>query len=551
MSAIFISYRREDTEGHAGRLFEVLVERFGKDSVFMDVAGIEPGRDFRKAIDSNVADCGALLAVIGKGWLSAKNEAGLRRIDDPHDFVRLETVSALKRDIPVIPVLVHGAVMPRADQLPPELQELAFRNGVEVTHARWDSDVQLLTKALERYVNKSPARDAAAALEPPATPPTPVNSAASARSPAMKYLGIAGVVAALAAGGTALYQRNANEAAKNAEIQVKKQEAELAAKKAEADKAAAAQKEAEALKTKAEQEATARAAELRAQEDKIKLQSEALELTRLAGEKKTADVEKATQANAAREAELRAQEAKLKQQAEALTATRLAAEKKTAEAERLAKIEREQKLAAANKPPVSTDDPVKPTGTNTSATKPPDNTVKTTVTFINNGERAADVFWLNFQGKEQRYFTLPPGKTFIQDTYVSHQWVVRDSQSQRQLATAVGVAQPATVRIGEQRAAAGPGTDGRKVTRVTFKDAAGNTAGHYRQAAPGVWVETGPSGNDERFRFQETSRDDGSVYLIDRSRNVSIQLDLNKRWVLYQDSSSPGRRPIYEITAAN
>ena len=152
MRAIFISYRREDAEGQAGRLFNDLAEQFGEHSVFMDVAGIEPGRDFRRAIDEQVASCGVLLAVIGKRWLDATDESGRRRLDDPMDFVRLETASAMKREIPVIPVLVQGASMPRAEQLPPDLAELPYRNGVELTHARWDSDVQVLIKALRPHV---------------------------------------------------------------------------------------------------------------------------------------------------------------------------------------------------------------------------------------------------------------------------------------------------------------------------------------------------------------------------------------------------------------
>jgi len=155
MRAIFISYRRDDTEGYAGRLFQDLCERFGKDSVFMDVAGIEPGRDFRRVIEQQVASCGVLLAVIGKAWLSVADEKGKQRLNDPHDFVRLETASALKRDIPVIPVLVQQAEMPRAEQLPDDLKDLAFRNSVELTHARWDSDVELLIAALRRYVDPS------------------------------------------------------------------------------------------------------------------------------------------------------------------------------------------------------------------------------------------------------------------------------------------------------------------------------------------------------------------------------------------------------------
>jgi TonB family protein len=131
-------------------LFDDLVGQFGEESVFMDVVGIEAGRDFREAIDESVASCGVLLALIGPGWLDEKNGKGEYRLDDPGDFVRVETASALRRDIPVIPVLLRGAKMPRSDQLPPDLQELAYRNCVELTHARWRSDVQLLLEPLRR-----------------------------------------------------------------------------------------------------------------------------------------------------------------------------------------------------------------------------------------------------------------------------------------------------------------------------------------------------------------------------------------------------------------
>src|ERR1700680_2607574 len=145
MRAIFISYRRDDAAGEAGRLFDDLTAQFGPDKVFMDVAGIEPGRDFRKVIDQNVASCGVLLAMIGKGWVDAKDDAGRRRLDDPLDFVRLETASALKRDIPVIPVLVRGGRMPGAARLPGELTDLAYRNGVELTSTTWRFDAGLLS----------------------------------------------------------------------------------------------------------------------------------------------------------------------------------------------------------------------------------------------------------------------------------------------------------------------------------------------------------------------------------------------------------------------
>ena len=118
--------RRGDTEGQAGRLFKDLIRHFGNNAVFMDVAGIEPGRDFRKAIDDQVSSCSVLLAVIGKGWVIAKDHSGTLRLDDPMDFFRLETASALSRDIPVEPLLVQGAEMPRAEELPEDLRVLSF-----------------------------------------------------------------------------------------------------------------------------------------------------------------------------------------------------------------------------------------------------------------------------------------------------------------------------------------------------------------------------------------------------------------------------------------
>jgi hypothetical protein len=154
MGSIFLSYRREDSEGQAGRLYDDLVAAFGSDSVFMDVAAIQPGRDFRKSIDQSLNSCGVFLSLIGKNWLTAKDAAGQRRLDDPADFVRIETGAALKRDIPVIPVLVQGALAPKPDQLPDDLKELAFRNAVELTHARWDSDIQVLLKALRPLISQ-------------------------------------------------------------------------------------------------------------------------------------------------------------------------------------------------------------------------------------------------------------------------------------------------------------------------------------------------------------------------------------------------------------
>jgi hypothetical protein len=187
MRAIFISYRRNDTEGQAGRLFDDLKQQFGENAVFMDVAGLEAGRDFRRAIDDQVASCGVLLAIIGRQWLTAADEHGVRRLDDPMDFVRLETASALKRDIPVVPVLVQGARMPRADELPDNLKDLSYRNAVELTHARWDSDVQVLIKALRPFVQVAPAA--------PSASPGPTSASTASRKYALA--GVAVLVLAL------------------------------------------------------------------------------------------------------------------------------------------------------------------------------------------------------------------------------------------------------------------------------------------------------------------------------------------------------------------
>ena len=158
--AIFISYRRDDTEGEAGRLFDDLVRAYGDDSVFMDVAGIQPGLDFRKAIDTNVSGCGVLLAVIGPAWATITGSDGARRLDNPNDYVRLEIATALARNIAVIPVLVHDAHMPALDLLPDDLKDLRYRNSVELTHARWNSDVALLIDALKNYVTVNTASQA-------------------------------------------------------------------------------------------------------------------------------------------------------------------------------------------------------------------------------------------------------------------------------------------------------------------------------------------------------------------------------------------------------
>jgi peptidoglycan hydrolase-like protein with peptidoglycan-binding domain len=117
----------------------------------MDVEALrEPGMDFAKEIDRSLARCAAMLVLIGKGWLSGKDEGGRRRIDEPEDFVRLEIATALKRDVRVIPVLLGGATMPRADELPEDLQTIGRRQAIALTHEDWAHDVSRLVEALAK-----------------------------------------------------------------------------------------------------------------------------------------------------------------------------------------------------------------------------------------------------------------------------------------------------------------------------------------------------------------------------------------------------------------
>jgi hypothetical protein len=156
MSAkIFISYRREDSAGHAGRVQDRLAREFGRDLLFMDVDGVPLGVNFVKVLQEEVAKCSVLLAVIGRDWLNVRGEDGQRRLDSPVDFVRVEIAAALQRDIPVIPILLEGTKVPRADQLPDDLRELALRNGLNVRHSSFHVDMDILIRHLKERMSKA------------------------------------------------------------------------------------------------------------------------------------------------------------------------------------------------------------------------------------------------------------------------------------------------------------------------------------------------------------------------------------------------------------
>ena len=159
MAKIFISYRRDDSAGHAGRLYDHLCDHFGPDEVFMDIDTVKPGRDFVDEVRQAVGGCDGLVAIIGREWLTISDATGTRRLDDPEDIVSLEIATALERGIRVLPVLVQGAPMPAAPDFPERLKDLAHRNAQEISDRSFRSDAQSLIEALEAPEPELPDRD--------------------------------------------------------------------------------------------------------------------------------------------------------------------------------------------------------------------------------------------------------------------------------------------------------------------------------------------------------------------------------------------------------
>lgn len=152
MAGVFISYRKSDSAGFTGRLFDHLSRHFGPEQVFMDVDDIARGADYPQVIEGAVGQASAMVVVIGRQWLACTDARGNRRLDDPADWVRNEVAAGLRREILVLPVLVDGATMPAADQLPPDIARLAFKQAGEISNSRWEYDLGQVTQSLERVV---------------------------------------------------------------------------------------------------------------------------------------------------------------------------------------------------------------------------------------------------------------------------------------------------------------------------------------------------------------------------------------------------------------
>ena len=198
MSGIFISYRREDSEDSTRAIYESLVPKFGKERLFLDVEAIKPGSDFRDAIEESLGSCGVFLAVIGPTWLNVRannDPTGPRRLDHPGDYVRQEVAAALRKGhtLPVIPVLVRGASMPTVEELPEELKDLAYRNGLNMNNLDWDGDMAKLVDAMRAHVGEPRSSDATASVTAPKSV-APSASTALSRRRKWIFLGIAASV---------------------------------------------------------------------------------------------------------------------------------------------------------------------------------------------------------------------------------------------------------------------------------------------------------------------------------------------------------------------
>ena len=167
MGGIFISYRREDSGGYAGRIYDRLAQHFGKDRVFMDLDTLKPGVDFVGEIQRAVEACDVLIAVIGRSWLTVSDDKGQPRIRSSKDLVRVEILTALQKSISVVPILVGGASMPNSKALPKSLARLARQQAKEVTDTRFHIDLDSLIQSLrKKAVHKDAVSPQAEALGP-------------------------------------------------------------------------------------------------------------------------------------------------------------------------------------------------------------------------------------------------------------------------------------------------------------------------------------------------------------------------------------------------
>src|SRR5262249_35184849 len=154
---IFLSYRRADSANMTERIHDRLIDRFGRENVFIDVDDIQSGRDFRTQLEEALSQCSVLLVVIGDRWLTLQDEHGKRRLDNPNDYVRLEIETAFSRDITIIPLTLDGVSMPQAKELPLSIQDLAYIQSIPIRHnPDFHSDMDKLLARVVGHIHTQP-----------------------------------------------------------------------------------------------------------------------------------------------------------------------------------------------------------------------------------------------------------------------------------------------------------------------------------------------------------------------------------------------------------
>jgi hypothetical protein len=156
--AVFLSYRREDTQWAAARISDRLVQRYGRENVFRDLDAIPPGAKFRDFIARRISESDIFILLIGQAWASVTDDTGRRRLEQPRDPVRLEVEIALRAGIQIIPVRVEGARMPTEQDLIPSIVDILEFNATEVSDYRWEHDITKLFEAIDNVTGSDPDR---------------------------------------------------------------------------------------------------------------------------------------------------------------------------------------------------------------------------------------------------------------------------------------------------------------------------------------------------------------------------------------------------------
>ena len=171
MPKIAISYRRADSEAMTGRIFDRLIAHYGKGAIFRDIDDIPPGIDFRLHINQTLLKTQILLVIVGPQWFGVASDGGADRIREESDPVRVEVETALRRRVPLIPVLIGATKMPSAEQLPPGLKDFAFRNAVKIDIGRdFDHHMDRLIRSIDAVLEQAPKSPPSRDTKPPAAP---------------------------------------------------------------------------------------------------------------------------------------------------------------------------------------------------------------------------------------------------------------------------------------------------------------------------------------------------------------------------------------------